>query len=538
VANRPLPKLLRSLPAIPGYDPVATADEGDWFDEAAARKAIDFFAELLRHEKGRFAGKPFVLLPWQQAIVANLFGWKRPDGTRRFRQAYIEVPRKNGKTQLIAGIGLFMLFCDGERGAEIYCCASDRAQAGLAGNAARGMVRAESELASRSEVFRNTITVPSTSSKLEILSSDADLKHGLNCSTLIYDELHTAADRELWDVMVTSMGARVQPLVLAITTAGTSRQSLCWEQHEYAEKVRDGLIRDRAFLPVIYAAPETMAFDDEAAWEIANPSLGETVSREFLAAEAKKAKEMPQYEVPFRTLYLNQWTTVQRRWIPHDLWAKCRDSFTLEEMAGSDCWVGMDLSTTTDLTAVSLLFQHEEGYRVWPLVFAPEDRAEIRERQDRVPYQSWARQGFMTLTPGNTVDYEFIRETVSQMASRFRFRVVGYDPWNATQLALQLQSDGMQMVEVRQGYRTLSEPTKRFEALVLGHRLRHPGNPVLDWCISNVHCDMDPAGNVKPSKARSTERIDPVVATVTALAVAMGDQSGVSVYSERGLLVL
>lgn len=518
---------------------MSTADPGDWFDEALALRAIAFFEELLRHEKGRWAGKPFALLPWQKAVVANLLGWRRADGTRRFRQAYIEIPRKNGKSQLIAGLSLWMAFCDGEAGAEVYCCAGDRAQAAIVGNAARAMVRMESELSSRSEVFKNTITVPATSSKLEILSADADLKHGLNCSTLIYDELHTAPNRELWDVMVTSMGARTQPLIISITTAGTSRQTICWEQHDYATKVRDGVIRDRAFLPVIYAAPESMSFDDPRAWEIANPSLDETVNREYLEAQAQKAREMPQYEVTFRTLHLNQWTTVQRRWIPLDLWQSCRDSFRLEDMAGRDCFVGIDLSTTTDLTAVSLLFPWDDGFRVWPMAFVPEDRAEIRERQDRVPYVTWARTGHIEMTPGNVVDYEFVRERILWVASRHRVKVAGYDPWNAQMLANSLVSEGMGVVEVRQGYRTLSEPTKRLEQLVLSKRLRHPGNPVLDWCVSNACCDLDPAGNVKPSKSRSTERIDAVSALVTALAVSMSDESGGPlVYEDRGFLVI
>lgn len=527
------------MPKIPGYDPVATASEGEHFDEQAAQRAIDFFAECLKHEKGTWSRKPFVLLPWQKAVIANLFGWKRADGTRRYRNAYIEIPRKNGKSQLIAGLGLYMLFCDAEPGAEIYCCAGDRAQAAIVGNAARAMVRMEPELAKRSDVLRNVIVVASSASKLEILSSDADLKHGLNCSTLIYDELHTAPNRELWDVMVTSMGARVQPLVIAITTAGTSRQTLCWEQHEYAEKVRDGVLDDSSFLPVIYAAPENMAFDDPRAWEIANPSLDVAVRREYIAEQAKKAKELPQYEIAFRTLHLNQWTTVQRRWIPHDRWAKCRDDFTLDEMEGSECWVGVDLSSTTDLTSIGLLFPRGDGYRVWTITFVPEERADIRERQDRVPYRTWARQGHIIATPGNVIDYEYVDRVMRDVARRFSVRQIGFDPYNAQQLVNSWQSDGLPVMEVRQGFLSLSDPTKRFESLVLGGKLRHPGNPVLDWAVSNVCCDMDPAGNIKPSKKRSTERIDPVAAIVTGLAVAIADgETGPSVYSERGLLVL
>ncbi len=538
MAKRRQPEFLKGLPAIPGFDPVATAGDGDWFDEKAARRACDFFAECLRHEKGEWSRKAFELRPWQKAIIANLFGWKRADGTRRFRQAYIEIPRKNGKSQLIAGIGLYMLFCDGEAGAEIYCCAGDKRQAAIVGDAARAMVRMEPELARRGEVLRNVIVVQATASKLEILSSDADLKHGLNCSTLIYDELHTAPNRELWDVMVTSMGARVQPLVISITTAGTSRQTLCWEQHEYAEKVRDGLIRDSAFLPVIFAAPEEMDFSDPRAWEIANPNLDVSIKRGYIAEQAKKAVEQPQYEIAFRTLHLNQWTTVQRRWIPHDRWAKCREDFTLEEMDGRECFVGIDLSSTTDLTSVALIFPGADGYRVWVTSFVPEEKADIRERQDRVPYRTWARQGHIVSTPGNVIDYEHVDAVVRGYAERFVVRMIGYDPYNAQQLVNSWQSDGLPVTEVRQGFLTLSDPTKRFETLVLGVKLRHPGNPVLDWAVSNVCCETDPAGNIKPSKRRSTEKIDPVAALVTGLAVALADDDGTSVYSERGLLVL
>ena len=522
------------LAPVAGFNASATAATGDWFDvEELAR--IDKFFGLLSHQKGIWAGKAFELLPWQRDLLGSLLCWKRADGTRRFRQAYIEVPRKNGKSTLVAGLALWLLLADREPGAEVYCCASARDQAAIVGDACRQMVQSNPALAKAVEVFRNVITFGN--SKLEILSSDAGTKHGKNASAVIFDEVHTFADRDLYDAMVTSMGARQQPLIVSITTAGHDRESLCWELHAYAEKVRDGLVEDHAFYPAVFSAPIDANWKSPAVWRKANPSLGVTVTEAFLQGECDKAKELPAYETTFRQLYLCQWTESKKAWISTDAWAACASSdATAERLTGRECYGGLDLSTTTDLSALSLIFPCDDGsVDVLSWSWCPEEGIRRRSRSDRAPYDVWASKGFLHPTPGAVVDYDFIAETIRQCCKRFAVKSIGFDPWNATQLASGLYGEGVPMIEVRQGYRTLSEPAKKLESLVVSRKIRHPNNLLLNWCISNVGCESAPAGNLKPSKASSTERIDAAAALVTALATWLHqkqDATGPSVYEQ------
>lgn len=521
------------LGPVAGFSASATARKGDWFDVAEFARLETFFG-LLRHQKGVWAGQPFKLLPWQRDLLGSLLCWKRADGTRRFRQAYIEIPRKNGKSTLLAAIGLYMLLCDHEPGAEVYCCASARDQAAIVGDACRQMVQSNQALASRVEVFRNVITFGT--SKLEVLSSDAGTKHGRSASCVIFDEVHTFADRDLYDAMVTSMGARRQPLQVSITTAGHDRNSLCWELHDYAEKVREGIIDDHAFMPVVFSAPKDADWKSPKTWRAANPSLGTTVTEEFLRAECDKAKELPTYETTFRQLYLCQWTEAKTVWISSDAWKACASSAAdPDSLAGRECWGGLDLSTTTDLSSLALVFPSADGsVDVLSWSWCPEEGIRRRSRSDRAPYDVWASRGDLIPTPGTVVDYEFIAAKIRQVCERYSVRHIGYDPWNATQLASGLFTEGVPMLEVRQGFRTLSEPCKRLEALVVSRKIRHPDNQLLNWAVSNTITDADPAGNLKVSKSSSTERIDPVAALVTALATWLHqrDQGGPSVYEE------
>jgi hypothetical protein len=353
--------------------------KGDWFDVEELKRLTAFFG-LLRHTKGVWAGKPFELLPWQRDLLGALLCWKRADGTRRFRSAYIEIPRKNGKSTLLAAIGLYMLLCDHEQGAEVYCCASARDQAAIVGDACRQMVQSNPELAAKVEVFRNVITFGT--SKLEVLSSDAGTKHGKNASCVIFDEVHTFADRDLYDAMVTSMGARQQPLQVCITTAGHDRESLCWELHDYAAKVRDRIIDDPGFMPVLFSAPVEADWKSPKVWRQCNPSLGVTVSEEFLRAECEKAKELPTYETTFRQLYLCQWTESKRVWISSDAWAACASSAAdADSLQGRECWGGLDLSTTTDLSSLALVFPASDGsVDVLTWTWCPEEGIRRRSR--------------------------------------------------------------------------------------------------------------------------------------------------------------
>ena len=518
---------------------MSTATKTDfWFDEKTADRAVRFFPKFLRHSKGQHAGQRFELLEWQKKLVRDIFGWKRADGTRKYRRVYVEVPRKNGKSQLAAGIALYLMFSDGEPGAEVYSAASDREQAKIVFQAASDMVGLSPELDSRSITFTKAIVIEKTKSSYKVLSSDVKTKHGLNAHGIIFDELHTQPDRELWDVLTTSVGARQQPLVFAITTAGYDKNSICWEQHDYAVKVRDGIIDDPEFLPLIFSVPDDADWTDSEVWEEANPSLGKTVLWGYVQAECNRGKETPGYVNTFRRLQLNQWTESSSRWLDIGAWDECGKPVDLDELVGEACWAGLDLSTTTDLSSLNLLFPRLEGYVTLAFFWVPEENIALRARRDRVPYDVWVREGFIEATEGNVIDYDYIREKVKALSSVYRIQGIGFDPWNATSLVNDLMEDGAPMVEVRQGYASMTAPSKELEKLVVSKQIFHGGNPVLRWCAANVVVEQDATGNLKPSKAKSTERIDGIVALVIALSRAIdGDDPG-SVYDERGLLTL
>jgi phage terminase large subunit-like protein len=491
------------------------------FDEQAADRACEFFTRYLRHQKGELAGRPLELADWQiNEIVRPLFGWKRRDGTRRYRTCYVEIPRKNGKTTIAAGIGLYLLFADGEQGAEIYSAAADREQAAIAFDLARSMVEAEPELRKRAKVFRRSIVVEGTGSSYKVLSADARSKHGFNAHGIILDEVHAQPNRELYDVLHTSTGARRQPVEFLITTAGVfSPESIAWQLHEYAGKVRDGSIVDPTFLPVIYGAPVEADYRDGAVQAAANPGIGISVKADYLMAESKRAEEEPSYENTFRRLHLNQWTQQVTRWLKIEDWQACADR--MPDLTGRECFPALDMSTTTDITALVLAFPPRDDYEpTWllPFFWCPEDTVMKASRRDRVPYDAWVRDYHMTATPGNVIDYKHIRQRINELSKVYKFGPLAYDPWNATQLATQLQDDdGFTMAEFRQGYISMNEPAKELERLIVGHRIAHPDNPALNWMVSNATIVSDPAGNIKPTKEKSTGRIDGVVAAVMAV---------------------
>ena len=538
--RRRTPAIDNVLDLIPGYDPIGSA--GDCrFDAQAARRAVAFFAECLTFTAGEWRGRPFDLRPWQQAIVGNLFGWKRPDGTRRYREAFIYVPRKCGKSEMAGGLGCLLAFADNEPAAHVYCAAADREQARLVFSAAKTMVLAEPELARRGKIYTNSVTVESTGSVLKVVSAEAYTKHGVNAHGVIIDELHAIPDRELVDVLTTSTGARRQPLIIYITTADYDRESICNEKYDYACKVRDGVIDDPAFLPVIYEASREDDWTDPAVWRKANPNLGVSISVEYLERECQRARETPTYENTFKRLHLNVQTQQDVRWLSLEAWDACDNTpIDLAALADRDCWAGLDLSTTTDVSALVLLFLDDDGgATVVPRFWIPSDNARKRERRDRVPYETWARLGLIEMTPGNVIDYDRIRARINELGRHLPIREIAIDPWNATQLSIQLQGDGFEVVTFGQGFRDMSGPTKEWEKLVVSGKLRHGGHPVLRWMASNVSVDSDAAGNLKPSKKKSTERIDGIVAGVMALGRALvGGGRGTSVYEKRGLMFI
>lgn len=510
-------------------------------------RAIKFINNLT-HTKGKTAKTKFNLRPWQQDIIRGIFSPLKEDGTRIVRTAYAELPRKNGKSELAAGIALYCLIGDGEEGAEVYSAAADRDQASLVFNVAAQMVRNDAFLSKRLKIIdsQKRIVDYTTGSFYRALSSDAHTKHGFNASALIYDEVHVAKDRELWDVLTTSMGAREQPLTFGITTAGYDKQSLCYELHLYAEKVLDGTVIDPTFFPVIYAAQEDPTnpnwWLDEEVWYKANPALGDFRGIEEMRMQAKRAKEIPAAQNTFKRLYLNVWTEAETRWIDGELWQ--RNAGELPDLTGRLCVGALDLASTTDIAAFGLLFPKlpEEGSGYWfkALFWIPKENIQKRVSRDKVPYDVWMRDGFLHGTSGNVIDYNEIKQLIFEAAEKYRIREIAYDRWNSSQLVNDLVEEGINMVAFGQGFASMAAPTREFEKLLLEGGFTHNNNPVLNWMSGNVVVKEDPAGNRKPDKSKSTEKIDGIVAAMMCLGRFIEDPSDfTSGYTaDNGIVVL
>ncbi len=488
------------------------------FDIKAAERVRTFFQQFLRHSKGEWAGQPFELLDWQwREIIAPLFGWLRADGTRRYRRGYIEVPKKNGKSTLFSGLSLYLLAGDKEPGAEIYSAAVDREQASIVFRESANMVETSASLASHLNVVRSTkrITFPRTRSFYRALSADVPAQEGLNAHAVLIDELHAQKTRQLWDTLRYAGASRRQPLQLAITTAGFDRHSICWEQHDYALKVLDATIEDTSFFAFISAADQEADWTDPDVWLQANPSFGITIDAGQFAEDCREAQESPAKENSFRRYRLNQWTEQEVRWLKMEKWDACDDA--PGSLEGKHCFAGLDLSSTTDVTALVLVFPEEDRFSVLPFFWIPEEGSKQRERRDRVPYPQWVKQGLIEATPGEVIDYDRIRAKINELGKQYDIREIAIDRWNATQLATQLGGDGFEIVAFGQGYASMNWPTKKLEEVVLAGKLAHGGNPVLRWMASNVSIETDAADNWKPSKKKSVERIDGIVALIMAL---------------------
>lgn len=493
------------------------------FDNQHSRRAVRFFERTLVHTKGRWGGVPFQLADWQRdEIIVPLFGNVDDAGKRKYRTCYLEVARKNGKSELAAGVALYMLLADNEQGAEIYGAACDRDQASIVFRVAAEMVRRNPVLAKKCKIVdsRKTITVPSTGSFYRAIPADAAGAHGYNAHGIVFDELHAQPNRELWDVLTTSTGAREQPMVFAITTAGFDRNSICWEQHEYARKVINGSVVDPSFFAWIRDTPEDAEWTDEKIWHMANPALGDFRDIDEMRTMARRAKETPALENTFRRLYLSQWTQSETRYIPMDKWNATAGVVDRAALRGRHCYAGLDLASTTDIAALVLVFPPEgesDIFKVLPFFWIPEDSMYERSKKDRVSYESWQRAGHLFTTPGNVIDYSFIRHTLNELGDEFFIKEVAFDRWGAAQISQQLMDDGFTMVQFGQGFASMSAPTKELLTLVLSGRLHHGDHPVLRWMCDNLVVRMDPAGNVKPDKEKSTEKIDGMVALVMGL---------------------
>lgn len=495
------------------------APDGYYFDEDAADRAVVFFQNYLRHSKGRWAGRQFVLEPWQRDdIIRPLFGWKRADGTRRYRHALIELPRKNGKSTLAAGLALYLLTASGEHGAEVYSCAADREQARIVFAQARQMVESSPALMKRLKLFRNAITYPKKSGSYKVLSADAPTKHGLNSSGIVFDELHAQPNRELFDVMDTSIGARTQPLMIMITTAGYDLESVCYEQHTYAEQVAHGLVDDPSWFVYIAAAQPNDDWRSPATWRGCNPGYGVTIGEEYLREQVTRAIKSPAYENTFKRLHLNIWTSQETKWISRADWDAC--ATPLPDLTGRLCYLALDLASKTDVAALVAAFppvEDDPHTYVMPFLFVPGANLDDLGARNRAPYAAWVRDGFLIATDGVVIDYAAIERQVMRLAEIYTVGGVGVDPWNAAQMAQNLTAHGFDVIEYRQGYKTMSPASKEFEARVLDHSLAHGGHPVLRWMADNVMIVRDSNDNIKPDKAKSRQKIDGIVASIMAI---------------------
>jgi phage terminase large subunit-like protein len=528
---------------------------GAVFDKAKADRAVDFIETCCRHVKGELAGQPFKIEGWQREIVRGIFGWMRPNGTRLYREVYIEVPRKNGKSSMGAALALYLLFADGEQGAEIYSAAADTDQAAIVFGVAKGMVEQDPDLSSVSEAFRRTIVYKSNA--YNVLSADAPTKHGKNSHGILFDELHAQPNRELYDVLKTSTGSRRSPLLIMFTTAGFDRHSICWEVHEYAQKVIDGTVNDPAFLPIIFCAGETDDWTSPNIWKKANPNLGVSIKEDYLAAECEKAKVTPAYENTFKRLHLNIWTQQDVRWLQMTEWDACAaPPVNYDELRGRRCFGGLDLASTTDIAALALIFPpktENDRFIVLPFFWIPEESMHARVLRDRVPYDVWQREGFLEATPGNSIDYRYIMLRLGRCRVDFDFKALAFDRWGSTQITTTLcdeygfTSDEKEAANFRkpmlwqfgQGFSSMTGPTKELLNYILARKITHGGNPVLRWMANNVVVKQDPAGNIKPDKGKSIEKIDGIVSTIMALELAIrhGNEKG-SIYNDREMRFL
>ena len=527
------------------YKPTEFMAKGSHYDKSAADFAVAFIQELC-HTKGTWAGKKFQLLDWQEQIIRDIFGTVKQNGYRQFNTAYIEIPKKNGKSELAAAVALLLLCGDGEQRAEIYGCAADRNQAKIVYDVAADMVRFCPALEKRVKILESAkklIYLP-TNSTYQVLSADVANKHGFNTHGVIFDELHTQPNRKLYDVMVQGSGdARMQPLYFLITTAGNNTESICYEVHQKALDIMSGRKIDPTFYPVIYGAGTDEDWTDPKVWKKANPSLGETIGLDKVQVACNSAKQNPGEENSFRQLRLNQWVKQSVRWMPMDKWDACAFPVNPEELEGRVCYGGLDLSSTTDLTSFCLVFPPEdeyEPYYILPYFWLPEDTLPLRVNRDHVPYDLWERQGFIQTTEGNVVHYGFIEKFIEKLGEVYNIREIAFDRWGAVQMVQNLEGMGFTVVPMGQGFASMSPPTKELMKLTLEKKLAHGGHPVLRWNMDNIFIRTDPAGNIKADKAKSTEKIDGAIACIMALdrAIRCGNDTGASVYDDRGILFI
>lgn len=527
-----------------------------------AEYALQFFRSL-NLTKALKRPKPFKPEPWQAFIVASLFGWVRKekqdgDANRRFRRAHITVARKNGKSHFMAALGLYCLFADKEMGAEVYSAATKKDQARMIFDAAVEFRRHSANYKALITHKNSTLAVIGTGSKFQALSSDEEGMDGLNVHCGLIDEFQNHKNGTTYERISTATAARSQPLVITIGTAGTDKESVCGREHDLAARVLHKDATDDTYFAYIAECDENDDWENEEVWKKANPNLGISVNIEDLRAKAQEARNEPAKLNSFLRLHLNIWTQQDSVYIPMHRWRECTGEITRTDEKGIRVVVdprnrqavedamlaewrlpfaGLDLSSKDDITALVLLFPPSEKdprYVATCRFYVPGECIEKRSRNDRVPYDLWIRDGLIIKTEGEVVDYDFIRADVVKLHHKQHFQMVGCDPWNALMLINALKGEGVPIVEVQQGYKSLSDATKELLAWVLGKKISHLNNPVLNWMCGNMAVAMDPAGNVKPDKSKSRERMDGMSALVNSVFVALSRQK--SIYSTRGII--
>ena len=531
-------------PKLKNYKPSRFMLPTSHYDKAKADRAVKFI-ENLCHTKGKWAGKRFWLLPWQEQLIRDIFGIVKPDGYRQFRTAFVEICKKVGKSELAAAVALYLLYADNEPSAEVYGAAADRQQASIVFDVARQMVEMSPALLKRSKLMTATKRIVNygNSGYYQVLSAEVGGKHGFSVSGLVFDEIHTQPNRQLYDVLTKgSSDARQNPLHFIITTAGTDRHSIAYELHTKAVDILEGRRVDPTFYPVVYGLKDDEDWEDEVNWYKVNPSLGYTVDIERLRDAYREAKQNPADEVTFKWLRLNMWVSSTVAWIPDAIFMKGNEEIDLAALEGRDCYGGLDLSSTGDITALVLIFpprDEDEKYILLPFFWVPEETIPQRVKAASVPYDIWERQGYLLSTEGNVIHYDFIEKFINDLAEKYHICEIAVDRWNATQMIQNLEGDGFTMVPFGQGFASMSGPTKDFYRLLMEGQIIHGGHPVLRWMAGNVVVDTDPAGNIKVTKAKSKEKIDGIVAAIMALDRCIRNQTEPqgSVYDERGLLV-
>ena len=535
----------KDYPKLRNYQPSKFMLPTSHYDKEKADRAVKFI-ENLCHTKGKWAGTRFWLLPWQEQLIRDIFGIVKADGYRQFRTAFVEICKKVGKSELAAAIALYLLYADNEPSAEVYGAAADRQQASIVFDVAKQMVEMSPALLKRSKIMGATKRIVNygNAGYYQVLSAEVGGKHGFSVSGLVFDEIHTQPNRQLYDVLTKgSSDARQNPLHFIITTAGTDRHSIAYELHTKAIDILEGRRVDPTFYPVVYGLKDDEDWEDEANWYKVNPSLGYTVDIERLRDAYREAKQNPADEITFRWLRMNQWVSSTTAWIPDQIYQRGNEEIDLKALEGRECYGGLDLSSTGDITAFVLMFpprDEEEKYILLPFFWVPEETIPQRVKANSVPYDVWERQGYLMSTEGNVIHYDFIEKFIEELGEKYHILEIAFDRWGAVQMVQNLEGMGFTVVPFGQGYSSMSAPTKEFYKVLMEGNMVHGGHPVLRWMAGNVVIDTDPAGNIKVTKARSKEKIDGIVAAIMALDRCIRNQvqpQG-SVYDERGILFL